>query len=50
MNLEHLITEEQRQIRQTIRDFTRKEIIPITKQLEEDYNLVEKVHQKLVDM
>ncbi len=50
MHLEHLLTEEQRQLRQTLRDFTRKEIIPITRQLEEDYSLVEKVHQKLVDM
>ena len=50
MNLEHLLTEEQLQIRQTIRDFTDKEIIPIAKQLEEDYSLVEQVHQKLVDM
>jgi alkylation response protein AidB-like acyl-CoA dehydrogenase len=50
MHLEHLFTEEQRQLRQTLRDFTKKEIIPISKQLEEDYSLVEKVHQKLVDM
>jgi alkylation response protein AidB-like acyl-CoA dehydrogenase len=50
MQLEHLLTEEQLQLRQTLRDFTKKEIIPITKQLEEDYSLVEKVHQKLVDM
>ncbi len=50
MNLEHLLTEEHLQLRQTLRDFTRKEIIPITKQLEEDYSLVERVHQKLVDI
>jgi butyryl-CoA dehydrogenase len=50
MHLEHLFTEENRQIRQTIRDFTKKEIIPIAKKLEEDYSLVEEVHQKLVDM
>jgi alkylation response protein AidB-like acyl-CoA dehydrogenase len=50
MHLEHLFTEEHRQLRQTLRDFTKKEIIPITKQLEEDYSLVEKVHQKLVDI
>ncbi len=50
MQLEHLLTEEQLQLRQTLRDFTKKEIIPITKELEEDYSLVEKVHQKLVDM
>jgi alkylation response protein AidB-like acyl-CoA dehydrogenase len=50
MNLEHLFTEENLQIRQTIRDFTKKEIIPIAKELEADYSLVQKVHQKLVDM
>jgi len=50
MHLEHLLTEDQRQLRQMIRDFTKKEIIPITRQLEEDYTLVEKVHQKLVDI
>ena len=50
MNLEHLLTEENRQVRETIRDFTKKEIIPIAKELEADYSLVEGVHQKLVDM
>ncbi len=50
MHLEHLFTEEQRQLRHTLREFTRREIIPFTKQLEEDYSLVEKVHQKLVDI
>ncbi|OGN98606.1 MAG: hypothetical protein A2Y58_05165 [Chloroflexi bacterium RBG_13_51_52] len=50
MHLEHLFTEENRQLRQTLRDFTKKEIIPITKQLEQDYDLVEQVHQKLVDI
>jgi alkylation response protein AidB-like acyl-CoA dehydrogenase len=37
-------------MRQMIRDFTKKEIIPHTKKLEADYRLVEEVHQKLVDM
>jgi len=50
MNLEHLLTEENRQIRETIREFTKKEIIPVAKKLEEDYSLVEEIHQKLVDM
>src|SRR4030042_56095 len=50
MHLEHLFTEEHRQLRQTLREFTKKEIIPITRRLEEDYSLVEKVHQKLVDI
>ena len=50
MNLEHLLTKEDLQIREAIRDFTKKEIIPKTKELETDYSLVEEVHQKLVDM
>jgi len=50
MNLEHILTDEDRQIRETIRDFTKKEIIPNTKKLEADYSLVEEVHQKLVDL
>ena len=50
MNLEHLLTDEHRQLRNTIREFTHKEIIPRTRELEADYSLVEEVHQKLVDM
>jgi glutaryl-CoA dehydrogenase len=50
MNLEHLLTDEDRQIRETVREFVKKEIIPNTKKLEADYSLVEKVHQKLVYM
>ena len=50
MHLEHLFTEENRQLRETLREFTRKEIIPITKKLESDYGMVEEVHQKLVDL
>jgi alkylation response protein AidB-like acyl-CoA dehydrogenase len=50
MNLESLLSDEDLQIRATIKDFTRKEIIPRTKQLEADYRLVEEVHQKLVDL
>lgn len=50
MNLEHLLSKEHLQIRETIREFTKKEIIPRTKELEADYTLVEEVHQKLVDM
>src|SRR4030042_3253302 len=49
MNLEHLLTDEDRQIRETIRGFTQKEIIPNAKKLEADYSLVEEVHQKVVD-
>jgi alkylation response protein AidB-like acyl-CoA dehydrogenase len=50
MNLEHLLTKEDLQIRASIREFTKREIIPRTKGLEADYSLVEEVHQKLVDM
>jgi len=50
MDLEHLLTDEDRQIRETVRDFTNKEIIPNTKKLEADYKNVEEVHQKLVDL
>jgi alkylation response protein AidB-like acyl-CoA dehydrogenase len=50
VNLEHLLKEEERQIRETMREFTKKEIIPIAKKLESDYKLVEDVHQKLVDI
>jgi alkylation response protein AidB-like acyl-CoA dehydrogenase len=50
MNLEHLLTDEDRQIREAVRNFTRKEIIPNAKKLEPDYAFVEEVHQKLVDM
>jgi alkylation response protein AidB-like acyl-CoA dehydrogenase len=50
VNLEDLLTDEDRQIREAVRDFTRKEIISNTKKLETDYTYVEHVHQKLVDM
>ena len=50
MNLETLLSKEEKQIREAIREFTQKEIIPRTKELEADYSLVEEVHQKLVDM
>lgn len=50
LNLEHLFTEDNRQIRETIRKFTQKEIIPNAHQLEADYGMVEQVHQKLVDI
>lgn len=50
MNLEHILTDEDRQIRETVREFVKKEIIPNAKKLETDYSLVEEVHQKLVDL
>ena len=50
MNLEHLLSKEDIQIREAMRDFTQKEIIPRTKELEADYSLVEEVHLKLVGL
>jgi alkylation response protein AidB-like acyl-CoA dehydrogenase len=50
MNLEHLLSKEELQIREAIREFTQKEIIPIAKEMESDYSKVEAVHQKLVDL
>ena len=50
MNLEHLLTEDQLHLRETIKNFTRKEILPKTKLIESDYSLVEEIHQKLVDI
>ncbi len=50
MNLEHLLSKEELQIREAIREFTQKEIAPRAKELEQDYGLVEEVHQKLVDL
>ncbi|HQG25474.1 MAG TPA: acyl-CoA dehydrogenase family protein [Syntrophorhabdus sp.] len=50
MYLKDLLTKEQHDIRQTIKKFVDKEIMPIREKLEEDYSLVESVHKKLVDM
>jgi alkylation response protein AidB-like acyl-CoA dehydrogenase len=50
MQLEHLLTDEQKSIREMVRKFVAKEILPIREKLEEDYSLVERVHQKLVDL
>lgn len=50
MNLEHLLSKEDLQIREAMRDFTQKEIAPRAKELEADYSLVEEVHQKLVEL
>ncbi len=49
MHLKHLLTEEQNGVRQMIRKFVDREIMPIREKLEDDYKLVESVHQKLVD-
>lgn len=48
MQLEHLLTDEQKLIREMVRKFVVKEILPIREKLEEDYSLVEGIHQKLV--
>jgi alkylation response protein AidB-like acyl-CoA dehydrogenase len=50
MYLRDLLTEEQNDIRQMIRKFVDKEIMPIREKLEEEYSLVESVLQKLVDL
>ena len=50
MNLEHLLSKEELQIREAIREFTQKEIFPIVKEMETDYSKVEEVLQKLVDL
>ena len=50
MQLEHLLTDEQKSIREMVRKFVAKEILPIREKLEEDYSLVEGIHQKLVDL
>lgn len=50
MNLSHLLTDEQQMLRQTLRKFVDKEIMPVRNQLEADYELVEKIHQMLVDL
>ena len=50
MQLEHLFTDEQKALRDMIRKFVDKEIMPIREQMEEDYSLVEGVHNKLVEL
>ena len=50
MNLVHLFTEEQKAIRDMIRKFVEKEIMPIREKMEEDYSLVESVHNKIVEL
>lgn len=50
MQLEHLLTDEQKGIRDMIRKFVDKEIMPIRDKLEDDHSLVEGIHQKLVDI
>jgi butyryl-CoA dehydrogenase len=50
MHLENLLTEEQKLIRDSLRRFVAKEMMPIREEMEEDYRLVEGILQKLVDM
>ena len=50
MQLEHLLTDEQKAIRDMIRKFVAKEIMPIRREMEEDYSLVEGVLQKLLEL
>jgi len=50
MNLTHLFTDEQKAIRKAVREFTKKEIIPVRENLETDHSLVENILQKLVDL
>jgi hypothetical protein len=44
MNLEHLLTDETKAIRDSIREFVKGEILPLRGQLEDDYSLVEGIH------
>ncbi|MFH1113767.1 MAG: acyl-CoA dehydrogenase family protein [Pseudomonadota bacterium] len=50
MLLHHLFTDEQNAIRDMIRKFVDKEIMPVREQLETDYALVEQIHRKLVEI
>jgi len=50
MNLEDLLTEEDKAIRKLVREFVDKEIMPKRTELEGDEGLVEGILQKLVDM
>lgn len=50
MQLEHLLTEEQKSIREMLRRFVAKEVTPIREALETDYQRVERILQKLVDL
>ena len=50
MHLKHLLTDEQNALRDMLRQFVQNEIMPIRRELEEDYDLVESVHNKLVKL
>ena len=50
MQLEHLLTDEQKALQDMLRKFVKKEIMPIREEMEKDYSLFEGVLQKLVDL
>jgi alkylation response protein AidB-like acyl-CoA dehydrogenase len=50
MNLEHLLTDEEKAIRGAIREFVTKEIMPVRDKIENNESLIAEIHQKLVDM
>jgi alkylation response protein AidB-like acyl-CoA dehydrogenase len=50
MNLEHLLSDEQKTIRDMIRRFVQQEIMPLREKMEDDYSMVEGIHKKLVDI
>ena len=50
MLLTHLFTDEEKALREMIRKFTEKEIMPEREEMEEDRSLVDAILQKLVDL
>ena len=50
MQLEHLLTDEQKDLRSMIRKFVQNEIMPVRAKIEDDYGLVESIHKKLVEL
>jgi len=50
MYLTHLFTDEEKALREVIRKFTEKEIMPVREEMEEDRGLVDAILQKLVDL
>lgn len=50
MNLEHLFSDEQRAVRDTLRRFVDIEIMPLRGKLERNPDLVSSIHGKLVDL
>ena len=50
MQLTHLLTDEQKAIKEMIRKFVDSEIMPIREEMEKDCNLVKSVLKKLSDL